>query len=157
MSEEFAHRVTALINDHDVDVSGVGGTLTGNALALAAVRATLTHHLLAADFETTIPLATRWTQGVATAIEAAGLDWHVQQLGCRAEYWFCPPPSNGAEAAAAIDADLDAFMHLWALNRGILLTPFHNMALLSPFHSAEDVDAHTAVFAGAVAALTMAG
>jgi glutamate-1-semialdehyde 2,1-aminomutase len=157
MSGDMADRVTALINDHDVDVSGVGGTLTGNALALAAVRATLAHHLLAEDFETTIPLATRWTDGVASSIRAAGLDWHVQQLGCRAEYWFCPPPSNGAQAAAAIDADLDAFMHLWALNRGILLTPFHNMALISPFHTAADVDRHTEVFAGAVAAVTMAG
>jgi glutamate-1-semialdehyde 2,1-aminomutase len=157
MSGDMADRVTALINDHDVDVSGVGGTLTGNALALAAVRATLTHHLLAQDFEITIPLATRWTDGVTTAIETAGLDWHVQQLGCRAEYWFCPPPSNGAQAAAAIDADLDAFMHLWALNRGILLTPFHNMALISPFHSAADVDRHTEVFASAVAAVTMTG
>ena len=155
MSAEVAERVTALINDHDVDVSGVGGTLTGNALALAAVRATLTHHLRDEDFDRTIPLATRWAQGVATAINAAGLDWHVQQLGCRAEYWFCPPPRNGAQAAAAIDAELDAFMHLWALNRGILLTPFHNMALLSPFHSSEDVDFHSEVFAGAVAAVTM--
>jgi glutamate-1-semialdehyde 2,1-aminomutase len=155
MSAEVAERVTALINDHDVDVSGVGGTLTGNALALAAVRATLTHHLRDEDFDRTVPLATRWAQGVATAINAAGLDWHVQQLGCRAEYWFCPPPRNGAQAAAAIDAELDAFMHLWALNRGILLTPFHNMALLSPFHSSEDVDFHSEVFAGAVAAVTM--
>jgi glutamate-1-semialdehyde 2,1-aminomutase len=157
MSADLAEKVAALINDHDVDVSGVGGTLTGNALALAAVRATLTHHLLATDFETTIPLAARWANGVASAISDAGLNWHVQQLGCRAEYWFCPPPSNGAQAAAAIDADLDAFMHLWALNRGILLTPFHNMALISPFHSAADVDRHTEVFASAVAAVTMAG
>jgi glutamate-1-semialdehyde 2,1-aminomutase len=155
MSSEVAEHVTALINDHDVDVSGVGGTLTGNALALAAVRATLTHHLRAEDFDRTIPLATKWTQGVAAAIDAAGLEWHVQQLGCRAEYWFCPPPRNGAEAAAAIDAELDAFMHLWALNRGILLTPFHNMALLSPFHSTQDVDFHSEVFAGAVDAVTM--
>jgi glutamate-1-semialdehyde 2,1-aminomutase len=155
MSAEVATRVTALLHDHDVDVSGVGGTLTGNALALAAVRATLTHHLRAEDFDRTIPLATRWTDGVAAAISSAGVDWHVQQLGCRAEYWFCSPPRNGAEAAAAIDAELDAFMHLWALNRGILLTPFHNMALLSPFHSTHDVDAHSEVFAGAVAAVTM--
>ena len=82
-----------------------------------------------------IPLATRWTDGVAGVIEAAGLTWNVQRLGCRAEYWFCPPPRTGAEAAAAVDEELDAFMHLWAINRGILLTPFHNMALLSPFHT----------------------
>ena len=87
------------------------------------------------------------------AYERAGLAWHVQQLGARAEYWFCPPPRNGAEAAAAVDHELDAFMHLWALNRGILLTPFHNMALFSPHHTAADVDRHTEVFRSAVEAL----
>ena len=93
-----------------------------------------------------IPLATRWTDGVAAAIEGAGLDWTVQQLGCRAEYWFCPPPRNGAAAAAAVDDELDTFMHLWALNRGVLMTPFHNMALMSPAHVDADVDRHTEVF-----------
>ena len=79
---------------------------------------------------------------------------HVQQLGARAEYWFCPPPTNGADAAAAVDDPLDAFMHLWALNRGVLMTPFHNMALLSPVHTETDVDRHTEVFSAALAALT---
>ena len=79
----------------------------------------------------------------------------MQRLGARAEYWFCPPPRSGAEAAAAVDGELDAFMHLYALNRGILLTPFHNMALLSPFHTTADVDLHPEVFTAAVAELTV--
>jgi glutamate-1-semialdehyde 2,1-aminomutase len=70
-----------------------------------------------------------------------------------AAYWFCPPPRNGADAEAASDEDLDAFMHLFALDGGILLTPFHNMALFSPFHSEADVDLHTAVFSDAVRTL----
>jgi glutamate-1-semialdehyde 2,1-aminomutase len=78
----------------------------------------------------------------------------VQRLGCRAEYWFCPPPRNGADAAAAVDEELDGFLHLWTLNRGILLTPFHNMALFSPHHGQADVDLHTQVFADAVEVLT---
>jgi glutamate-1-semialdehyde 2,1-aminomutase len=90
---------------------------------------------------------------VHDAFSAHGLPWSVQRLGCRAEYWFCAPPRTGAAAAAAVDHDLDAFMHLWALNRGILLTPFHNMALFTPFHSNADVDAHTAVFSSALEAL----
>ena len=93
------------------------------------------------DFAHMIPLATAWTDGVQATIDRHDLPWHVQQLGCRAEYWFCPPPRDGAAAAAAVDDELDAFMHLWALNRGILLTPFHNMALMSPHHDAADVDA----------------
>ena len=137
-------------------MAGVGGTLSGSALALAAVRATLSTTLLEADYERMIPLAERWTAGVAAAIERAGLDWTVQRLGCRAEYWFCPPPRDGAAAAAAVDDELDTCMHLWALNRGVLLTPFHNMALMSPAHTEADVDRHTEVFTSAVAALTAA-
>lgn len=154
VSAEVAGRLGPMMLGHEIDVSGVGGTLTGNALSLAAVRATLSNALREEDFAVTIPLAARWTDGVAGAIETAGLDWHVQQLGCRAEYWFCPPPRNGAAAAAASDPDLEAFMHLWAINRGILLTPFHNMALFSPSHTVADVDRHTEVFTAAVEALT---
>ncbi len=153
MSAEVGARLAAMIADDDVDVSGVGGTLTGNALALAAVRATLSSTLRDEDFERMIPLAERWAAGVAGVIERHGLPWHVQRLGCRAEYWFCPPPRDGAAAAAAVDHQLDAFMHLWAINRQVLLTPFHNMALLSPSHTADDVDRHTEVFASAVEAL----
>jgi glutamate-1-semialdehyde 2,1-aminomutase len=131
----------------------VGGTLTGNALALAAVRATLATTLREDDFAHMVPLATKWAAGVQEAIDDFGLPWHVQQLGARSEYWFCPPPRDGAAAAAAVDHELDAFMHLWAVNRGILLTPFHNMALMSPHHSVDDVKLHTEVFREAVQAL----
>ena len=154
MSLALAERLDGPMLGHDIDVAGVGGTLTGSALALAAVRATLSVALRDEDFAVAIPLAERFTDGVAGVIERAGLPWHVQRLGCRAEYWFCPPPRTGAEAAAAVDEGLDAFMHLWAFNRGILLAPFHNMALFSPHHSEADVDHHTAVFAEAVSALT---
>ena len=150
----IAERLTALISDKSVDTSGVGGTLTGNALALAAVRATLSSTLRDDDFAVMIPMATAWTEGVQATIDEFSLPWNVQQLGGRAEYWFCPPPRDGAAAAAAIDAELDAFMHLWAINRGILLTPFHNMALMSPHHSMADIDRHSQVFRDAVVALT---
>jgi glutamate-1-semialdehyde aminotransferase len=102
-----------------------------------------------------IPLAERWADGVAGAISAAALPWHVTRLGCRAEYLFRPhPPRNGGEAAAAMDFELERFMHLYALNRGILLTPFHSMALMSPATSAADVDLHTEAFTSAVRELT---
>ena len=135
------------------DVSGIGGTLSGNPLSLAAARATLSTSLRAEDYEYTVPLARRWADGVAGVIDAAGLPWHVQQLGCRAEYWFCPPPRNGGEAAAALDPQLEAYLHLAALNRGVLLTPFHNMALISRATTESDVDRHTEVFDEAVRAL----
>ncbi|QNN51394.1 aspartate aminotransferase family protein [Nocardioides mesophilus] len=153
LSAELAERLTPPMLSHDIDVAGVGGTLTGNALALAAVRRTLSVALREEDFAVAFPLAQAWADGVAGVIEEHALPWHVQRLGARAEYWFCPPPRDGAAAAAAIDEELEAFMHLWALNRGILLTPFHNMALFSPHHSRSDVDRHTEVFGQAVAAL----
>jgi glutamate-1-semialdehyde 2,1-aminomutase len=137
----------------EADVSGIGGTLSGNALSLAAVRATLGEVLTDEAFERMIPLAERWAEGVADVIADRGLPWTVQRLGCRAEYWFCPPPHDGGEAAAAVDHELDALMHLYALNRGVLLTPFHNMALMSPATTTADVDRHTEVFAAAVAEL----
>lgn len=153
MTAEVAGRIEPAMRGHEIDVAGVGGTLTGSALAMAAARAALGNALREEDFARAIPLATRFTEGVAQVIAEQALPWHVQQLGCRAEYWFCPPPRTGADAAAAVDEELEGFMHLWALNRGILLTPFHNMALFSPHHTEADVDRHTAVFREAVEAL----
>src|SRR6478735_3591842 len=153
MSAEVAERLLGPMTEAEVDVSGVGGTLTANALATAAIRATLSTCLREEDFAVAVPLAERFADGVAGVIAEHGLPWHVQRLGCRAEYWFCPPPRDGAAAAAAVDEELEAFLHLWCLNRGVLLTPFHNMALFSPHHTEADVDRHTEVFAGAVATL----
>ena len=153
MSAEIADQLSGPMLGHEIDVAGVGGTLTANALALAAIRATLSSSLREEDFAVAIPLAERFTEGVTEVINRHELPWHVQRLGCRAEYWFCPPPRDGAAAAAATDEELEGFLHLWSLNRGVLLTPFHNMALFSPHHTAADVDRHTEVFAEAVAAL----
>jgi glutamate-1-semialdehyde 2,1-aminomutase len=150
-SEETAARLAGTIELGEIDVGGVGGTLAGNALSLAATRATLGEVLTVEAFARMIPLAERWTDGVESAIEESGLQWHVTRLGCRAEYLFGPDrPKNGAEAHAAGDADLERYMHLFALNRGILLTPFHNMALMSPATTDADVDLHTEVFREAV-------
>ena len=146
MSADISRRVENLMHGHDLDVSGIGGTLSGSALAGAAIRATLTHALRQEDFDIAIPLATRWSEGVQAAITHHELPWTVQQLGCRAEYWFADHPQNGAQAAATVNDGLESYMHLYALNRGILLTPFHNMALMTPFHTEEDVDLHTSVF-----------
>jgi glutamate-1-semialdehyde aminotransferase len=97
-----------------------------------------------------IPLAKRFTDGVAGHIRAAGLPWNVIRLGARAEYTFASkPPRNGGESAAAADFELERFLHLYALNRGVLLTPFHNMALMSPATTEADIDLHTKIFAGA--------
>jgi glutamate-1-semialdehyde 2,1-aminomutase len=155
-SDELAARLAGTIDLEDADVGGVGGTLAGNALSLAAARATLGEVLTEEAFGRMIPLAERWTEGVDAGIAAARLPWHVTRLGCRAEYLFGPDrPRNGAEAHAAGNFALERYMHLYALNRGILLTPFHNMALMSPATTQADVDLHTEVFGEA--ALELAG
>ncbi|HXY51601.1 MAG TPA: aspartate aminotransferase family protein [Terriglobales bacterium] len=146
-TEEVAQCIVAQQNLEDCDTGGIGGTLAGNALSLAAMRATLQKVLSKEAFYRMIPLAERWTEGVAQAITDFGLPWTVTRLGCRAEYLFATqPPKNGSQAHDAMDFELERFMHLYAMNRGILLTPFHNMALMSPATSKEDVDQHTKIF-----------
>jgi glutamate-1-semialdehyde 2,1-aminomutase len=130
------------------DVGGIGGTLAGNALSMAAMRATLSKVLTDAAYAHMLRLAEAWTDGVAQGIRSAGLPWHVTRLGCRAEYLFGPDrPRNGSQAAELEDFSLQRFTHLYALNRGILLTPFHNMALISPATTDAQVALHTRVFA----------
>jgi len=154
LSAALAARILADGNADIIDTGGVGGTLAGNALSVAAMRATLEAVLTDAAFGAMIGLADRYTAGVREVLTARGLPWIITQLGARAELRFCPePPRSGGESAAAHDGDLDEYLHLYLVNRGILLTPFHNMALMCPDTTAADVDAHTAVFAAACADL----
>jgi glutamate-1-semialdehyde 2,1-aminomutase len=153
-TEEVAARIEASIARDDSDVGGIGGTLAGNVLSLAAVRATLEHVLTAEAFDRMIALGERFERGVQEAIDEHGLAWHVTRLGARAEYLFrAERPVTGSDAAAGIDPLLDRLIHLYALNRGVLLTPFHNMALMSPATTEADVDRHTEVFREATAEL----
>jgi glutamate-1-semialdehyde 2,1-aminomutase len=126
---------------------GTGGTLSGTILQTAAIRATLGQVLTEAAFEKMIAVAARLAEGVSMTIEAYELPWHVNRLGCRAEYRFVRvPPRNGAEADQAFDEELDTLVHVYMANRGVLLTPFHTMVLISPQTTEEDVDLHNAVF-----------
>ena len=151
---DAAGRMLAETDADYEDTGGVGGTLAGNALSLAAMRATLGTVLTTDAYQQMIPLATRFRRGVEDVLNEFGLGWHVTQLGCRAEYRFQPdPPGNGTEACQAADSGLERYFHLHAMNRGVLITPFHNMALMSPVTSEADVDRHTAAFQDAVSDL----
>jgi glutamate-1-semialdehyde aminotransferase len=153
MSEAVATRVRETMPER-TDVGGIGGTLAGYALSLSAIRATLGEVLTDAAFGRMIPLAERWEAGVNEVIHSRGVPWHVTRLGARAEYHFvATPPRDGAEQAAHADPLLERYLHLFAMNRGVLMTPFHNMALMSPVTTVGDVDRHTEVFAAAVDAL----
>jgi len=136
------------------DTGGVGGTLAGNPLSSAAMRATLEHTLHADAFAHTVPLSDRFADGVEEVITTYAMPWNISRLGCRAEYQFLPEPArNGTQAHASHDSQLERYLHLHAMNRGVIITPFHNMALICPQTSAADVDRHTEVFAGAVSEL----
>jgi glutamate-1-semialdehyde aminotransferase len=147
MSAELTKRVQDSLHLEHIDIGGVGGTLAGNALSMAAIRATLTQVLTPEAFVSMEALCDVWTKDVQRLIDKYQAPWQVSQLGCRAEYSFrATAPKNGREAADADDFELQQYLHLHALNRGILMTPFHNMALMSPSHTREDVARHTAHF-----------
>jgi glutamate-1-semialdehyde 2,1-aminomutase len=151
LTSELAGRILADPAADIEDTGGVGGTLAGNALSVAAMRATLGEVLTDQAFDGMIAVATRFTAGVQSVLDSRRLPWTVAQLGARAEYRFCPEPlRTGGQSQAAADTGLDEYLHLYLINRGILITPFHNMALMCPATTDADADAHTAVFAAAV-------
>lgn len=146
-SAELGEQVAAEIPYELCDIGGIGGTLAANALSMHAMKATLSEVLTEDFYARNIPLATRFNEGVQDVINEFELPWNTTQLGCRTEYWFRKEPArNGGEAEAAVDFELDQYMHLASLNRGILMTPFHNMALITAVTTEADIDRHTAVF-----------
>ena len=154
LREELAGR---LLRDESADLEdtgGIGGTLAGNALSLAAMRAALTHVLTEEGFARAQAVCDRVRDGIEGVIAEHDLAWHAVQLGTRVEYRFtAAPTANGTASRRSLDERLERFMHLHALNRGVLITPFHNMLLASPATTEADADAHTQVFGEAVRTL----
>jgi glutamate-1-semialdehyde 2,1-aminomutase len=135
--------------------SGIGTTLSGNILQLAAMRATLSHVMTPAAYEPMLALSAVLADGLAEAIDRRGLPWSVTRLGARAEIVHVPGPlRDGAHAAATIDHDVEGAIHLFLLNRDVVLTPFHNMTLVCPATTADQVSRLVAVFDDALAQLT---
>ena len=154
VTAELAARITAQDDADYEDTGGVGGTLAGNALSLAAARATLGEVLTDEAFRHMVALRERFAEGAEAAIAEHGMPWSIVSLGARCEFRYsAEPPQTGAESAAAGDPALDEYLHLYLMNRGVLITPFHNMALLCPVTTEDQVDLHTEVFTAAVAEL----
>jgi glutamate-1-semialdehyde 2,1-aminomutase len=154
LSEGFAAKVLERTDLDLIDMGGVGGTLAGNPLQVAAMRATLEHVLTEDAFEKMIDLCTYFTDGVNDLFKKYDLPWAINQLGARAEYRFAKPyPITGTAAYESADGELEDFLHLYLANRGVLLTPFHNMALMCPTTTKGDVDRHQEVFEEAIRAL----
>jgi glutamate-1-semialdehyde 2,1-aminomutase len=154
MTREVGAQVRERLYDPGTSVAGIGGTLTANAVALAAMRATLTEVATEAAYAHMTKLGERLAAGIRAVVKRHDLPWYVTQLGARVEYRFQPaPPRTGTEARAGADSAIDRFFHLWCLNRGVMVTPMHNMLLACPATSEVDVDRHSEVFGEAVAAL----
>ena len=154
LTQELADRILQHPEADIIDVGGVGGTLAGNPLSLTAMKATLESVLTDDAFEYMIGLCDTYTNDVQALIERYDIPWSISQIGARAEYRFTnPAPTNGTDSAAAADDELDEFMHLYMCNRGILMTPFHNMALMCPDTTAQDVAVHAELFEQALADL----
>jgi glutamate-1-semialdehyde 2,1-aminomutase len=153
-SREVASRLEVAFDPEQSVTGGIGGTLAANALAARATRATLEHVLTEEGHARMTALGERYEAGIRAAIQETGVPWCVTRLGCRAEYRFQPdPPRNGTQSVEREERPLMRLMHLYALNRGVLLTPFHNMALMSPATTEEHVDRGIAVFREAAAEL----
>lgn len=130
---EVAERMERLREAGDKGHSGIGTTLSANALALAAMRACLTEVMTPAAYAHMLPMAQRLAEELRTVIAARGLDWQVVHVGARGEF-ICADrrPRNGSEARAAMHGTLEHAIHLFLINRGVLIAPFHNMTLVSP-------------------------
>ena len=155
MTQKIADDIARMVELEIIDTGGIGGTLAGNALSLASMRATLTQVLTQKNFDHMIDLGTRWSDGVDAAIKEFDLPWTCNRLGARGEYMFGKTaPITGADANNAGDFELEQYIHLCMLNDGFLITPFHNMALMCPDTTTADVDAHTHAFRAMCADLT---
>jgi glutamate-1-semialdehyde 2,1-aminomutase len=138
---EVAERMERRVREGEPGHSGMGTTLAGSALAMAAMRVNLERVMTQAAYDHMLPLSKKLADGMAAAIARRNLPWHVSHVGARAEFvCAAKPPRNGTEAAAAMHGELEHAIHLFLLNRGVVITPFHNMTLVCPHTGAGDVE-----------------
>ena len=140
-SESVAGRAASYMKTQTAGHTGIGTTLSGSAIQIGMMRVMLETYFTESNFDGLNVLAERLEQGIAAAIARHGIDWHVVRVGARVEFMCCPDrPRNGGEAARVIHRPVDLAVHHYMLNRGIVITPFHNMLLIAPATTAEDVD-----------------
>jgi glutamate-1-semialdehyde aminotransferase len=158
MRRELAEQIAAELKRDEIDTGGIGGTVSGSVLSAVAIRTTLREVLTDDAFPQMIAIASRWADGAEEVFTRRSVGWSVTRLGARAEYHFTPEaPRSGGEAAAAVHHEMERYLHLHALNRGIIMTPFHNMALFSPATPSSAADQHSEALDAAVAALIEGG
>jgi glutamate-1-semialdehyde 2,1-aminomutase len=153
-TDALARRVEQAKRSAPPGHSGVGTTLSANMFAMAAMRANLEQVMTEQAYQHMFALATRLAEGLRAVIARHTLPWCVTQVGARTEFQFAPSaPHNGTAAQAILDAELEQTIHLYLLNRGLLITPFHNMLLVCPGTSYNDIDRLLAAFDDCLGAL----
>jgi glutamate-1-semialdehyde 2,1-aminomutase len=150
-TDAVAGRILAADARRESGHSGIGTTLAANPLAIAALHASLTSLHAADAYQRMEQGAERLASGIEVLLRRHGIAWLVSRVGARLEFGPGPAPRNGRESMAAIDHELEAALHLLLLNRGFLLTPFHNMMLVSPVTTTAQIDAFLAAFDAALA------
>ena len=150
-TEDIAKRFDSMLDPEHPVVVGIGGTLSGNALSLRAVRTMLEHVITEESYRHMFAIAERLESGIRDTMEKRALPWHVSRMGARVEYGHTPQPRRTArEVEETTDGPLEQLLHLYCLNRGVMITPFHNMMLTSPATTANHVDRHNEIFAECV-------
>ena len=154
-SAEMADRMKTAKDSAPAGHSGIGTTLSGNMMTLAAIYATLTEIATDAAYRHMLALADLLEQQLTASVESHNLPWNITRLGARLELQFCENPPHDAQAARLAQNDiLESAIHLYLLNRGVLLTPFHNMMLVSPATSQEDIKKLVQIFNDCLTELT---
>ena len=150
-TEDIAKHFDSLLDPEHPVVVGIGGTLSGNALSLRAVRTMLEQVITEDNYEHMFAVAARLESGIRAAMTEHSLPWHVSRMGARVEYGHTPQPRRTArEVEKTTDGPLEQLLHLYCLNRGVMITPFHNMMLTSPATTTAHVDRHNEIFAECV-------
>ncbi|MFT3665636.1 aspartate aminotransferase family protein [Piscinibacter sp.] len=153
-TEEMNARMEAAKRAAPDGHSGIGTTLSANLLAMAALHASLGELVTPETYAPMLASAAAIESRLRETLAQAGMPWSVTRLGARMELQFCTrPPRDAGEARAAMDDELERALHLWLLNRGVLVTPFHNMLLVAPTMSAEQAQPLVAALAEFLAAL----
>ncbi len=146
-SSDMAARMKAAKDNAPLGHSGIGTTLSGNMMTLAAIHATLTNVATEEAYQHMLALAKLLAQQLTDAINTHNLPWNISRMGARLELQFCAkPPTNAAEARTAQNDTIESAIHLYLLNRGVLLTPFHNMMLICPATTEQDIKKLVVIF-----------
>ena len=140
-TQEVTDRIRKFLETRTPGHSGIGTTLSGSKIQLALMRAVLENYFTEEAFGPLVALAKRLEKGIADVIIKHGVAWHVVRVGARVEFMCTPErPRNGGEAARVIHRPIDEAVHHYLLNRGVIVTPFHNMMLICPATTEAHVD-----------------